>query len=273
MESEFGHRVLIVDDEAKVAKAISRILEMEKIETVTVDNGKDGLEKIKTATKPFSLIIADQRMPGIKGTQFFEAAKSISPDTVRFLITGYSEMETILLAVNRGSVQKYITKPWDHDELIAAVQSGLRLYEQFQENEKLLVLAKKQNKQLYELNCELMEMTTDQNRKLKILDVEIEMLRKSTGQGKEDEEKEEKPDLGLDLLTQEIGKALGETPDQDGLDRLFYDTVDALFQDFNDLAQRNGFEMPEPVPEKSSDNEGGNQNGSSTEPEGLNQDE
>ena len=247
MESELGHRVLIVDDEAQVAKSISRILEMEKIETVAAISGSEGLEKIKTAPRPFSLIIADQRMPGMKGTQFLEEAKNISPDTVRFLITGYSQMETILHAVNRGAVQKYITKPWDPDELLSTIQSGIQLYEQLQENEKLLALAKRQNKQLYELNCELMELTKDHNKKLKVLDAEIELLKEKNGrgEGKESGEKEEK---GLDLLAQEVEKALGETPDQDALDTLFFHTVEKLFHDFNDLAQRNGFEMPEPMP-------------------------
>lgn len=273
MESEIRHRVLIVDDEAKVATAISRVLKMEQIDTVTVDSGEEGLEIMKTTVRPFSLIIADQRMPGIKGTQFFEEAKTLSPDTVRFLITGYSQMETILQAVNRGAVQKYITKPWDHDELIASVQSGLRLYERFQENEKLLLLAKKQNKQLYDLSCELMELTTDHNKKLKILDREIEALKKISPRQTEDERKEDV----LDRLAGEIEKALAEELDQDHLDRLFYDTVEALFQDFNDLAQRNGFEMPDPAPEDTQESDKGlipNDSTNATSPsQGLNRDE
>ncbi|WP_022667585.1 response regulator [Desulfospira joergensenii] len=282
MEAEFNHRVLIVDDEARVAKAISRILEMEKIETVTVDSGNEGLKKIKSADKPFSLIIADQRMPGMKGTQFLEQAKSISPDTVRFLITGYSEMQTILHAVNKGSVQKYIAKPWEHDELLAAIQSGLRFYEQSQENERLLVLAKKQNKQLYDLNCELMELTTDHNKKLKALDAEIEVLKKNiseTREKKQEEEKGEGNSSGPDLMAEDILNALGQTPDQDRFDLLFLHTLETLFRDFNDLAQRNGFEMPEPGPEDAEEQEDDGTDEpekashDDTEPEGLKQDE
>ncbi len=241
MEPKQKHRVLIVDDEAKVAKAIGRILEMEDIETVSAESGEKGLDAIRNAATPFSLIISDQRMPGMEGTQFLEQAKQIAPDAIRFLITGYSQMQTIIHAVNKGAVQRYISKPWDHDELLNSVLDGINLYEQLQENEKLIGLAKRQNKQLYDLNCELMELTTGHNNKLKTLDLDIKALKEKKLPPQEKASGD--PAVLSEKLAKIILDSLGDAPDQQGLDGLFSDTLEALFLEFNDLAQRNGFEL------------------------------
>ncbi len=148
MESGYEHKVLIVDDEEQIGKVIGRFLETQKAEYIYVESGEKALKEIKRAKKPFSLIICDQRMQGMHGTDFLSYAKKISPDTIRFLMTAYSEMDTIINSVNHGEIQRYIAKPWKQDELTKYIREGLKQYEFFLENEKLVALAKKQNKKL-----------------------------------------------------------------------------------------------------------------------------
>ena len=153
MESEYQHKVLVVDDDEQVGKTIGLILQREKIEYVLADSGESALEEIKKTKKPFSLIIADQRLGGMEGTRFLEHTKELTPDSTRFLMTAYSETETLINAVNKGSVQRYIVKPCEAKDIAKAIKSGIKLYELFLDNKKLLILAKKQNAKLYDLNC------------------------------------------------------------------------------------------------------------------------
>jgi response regulator RpfG family c-di-GMP phosphodiesterase len=240
MISGYQHRVLVVDDEALIGEAIGRLLEIEKLECVYVNSGESALESLKTDSQPFSLIISDQRMPGMPGTQFLEHAKRLNPETIRFLITGHSDMQTIINAVNKGAVQRYISKPWENDEMVQAIQYGIGQYERFLEDKALITLAKQQNAKLYESNCDLMETTTTHTKKLRVIDTEIEAI--------ETQLKELTPHTTLtpsmimeDL--QAIVAPLGEKG-QGILNDLFAQTITTLFNDFNDLALGNGFEMP-----------------------------
>lgn len=242
MEDGKPHKVLVVDDEALITRTISKICRVEKIKCIAADSGDAALEILQQAKTPFSIIITDQRMPGMKGTQLLEKARQISPDTQRFLITGFSEINTIIEAVNKGAIQQYIQKPWDHDSFIDAIHTGLRHFEDSMEHEKLLSLAKKQNAKLYDLNCQLMEETTTRDNEQKNLEEEIKDL----------EHQIEKLNSGktadLSELTGQIENELGveKTADPIPVQKLFYHTIRVLFDQFNDTANRNGFEMPLP---------------------------
>ena len=241
MDSDYQHKVLVVDDEEQIGKAIGRILKGKEIEHVFANSGESALEIIKKTKKPFSLIIADQRMPGMQGTEFLEHAKALIPDTIRFLMTGYSEMETIINAVNKGAIQRYISKPWEHDDLVKAINSGIKLYELFLENKKLLSLAKKQNAKLYELNCELMETTKSHNRAVHELDHDIEIIEK------EIKDLSFQTPINPDTLFNEIENSVKNDDgiDCEKLETLFSDTIKELYDRFSEIAHRSGFEMPD----------------------------
>jgi response regulator RpfG family c-di-GMP phosphodiesterase len=238
MTSAHFHKILVVDDEPQVGKAIGRLLAMEKLESVYAKSGESALEMLKSAPQPFSLIISDQKMPGMEGTQFLEQAKILHPETIRFLITGYSQMETIINAVNKGAVQRYISKPWDNDELVVAIRSGIKQYERFLENNALITLAKKQNAKLYELNCELMENAKTHNKERILIDTEIESI---------DVQLKEITSCQALNPSQIMEKLQAITPlggqGQKMLGDLYSQTIIALFDEFNDLALKNGFEI------------------------------
>lgn len=102
MALKYKHRLLFVDDEPSITKSLQRLFRREGYEISTALSGKQGLEKLKEAEKPFSLIISDQRMPGMTGAQFLEKAKKIFPNAMRILLTGYSDMDAIVDAINKG---------------------------------------------------------------------------------------------------------------------------------------------------------------------------
>ncbi len=238
-EKKFIHKVLIVDDDEDVAKAIARIVKRLRINFTYASDGNKALEKVQNTLTPFSIIISDQRMPGMKGSEFLEQARKISPDTIRFLVTGYSDMDAVLEAINKGAIHRYISKPWDTKDFINAIKNGIKQYELIIENEQLLRLAKEQNTKLYELNCELREKTEAHQKNIENLNREIDELGK---QIKIQAEKTKKDDS-----LKKIEKLLTDKDmlDKKKMDHLYMELLKELFEQFNAIAIRNGFEMPE----------------------------
>lgn len=238
METPYRHRILVADDEVVIGKAIHHTLKPLNVDMVFVKEGDAALEKLKTSVTPFSLVISDHQMPGMLGTELLEQAKQVAPDTVRFLITGYSNMDTIINAVNRGSVHRYIQKPWDMAAFLETVQQGLAIYEAFLENRRLFDLAKTQNAKLYALNRELVDAAREDAQQLRELDDEISRMDGNPGE----------PDLSRAGIMAEMEEFANAGPEPPGelLNRLYGVVMDRLWEDVNDLAMRNGFDLPEP---------------------------
>ena len=119
------HTLLFVDDEKSIIKSLQRLFRKEGYDVLTASGGKEALEVLKTNDRPVSLIISDQRMPEMEGAQFLEQSKQFCPDAARFLLTGYSDMDAVIHAVNRGEIQRYLTKPWNDDDLLLQVRQAL----------------------------------------------------------------------------------------------------------------------------------------------------
>jgi len=233
------HRVLVVDDDAPTGKAIGRVLEREGLDYTFVGSGGEGIKALENTDAPFALIISDQRMPGMLGTEFLSQAKGMTPDTIRYLITGYSEMDTIINAVNQGAVQHYISKPWDRKELHRIIRDGIALFEKQLDSEKLFSLAKKQNTKLYELNCELVEHTKDLETQRNALNQNIEDLKGQMDSG---------PDASTTdpaRVIEALATWLGQEGNPGQYEALKHQTLTILYEEFTDLALRNGMEMPQ----------------------------
>ena len=160
------HSILIVDDEESILNAFKRILADEDYEIHTASDGMEGLNKLREAQKPFSLIISDQRMPVMNGVQFFSKAKDIFPDAVRILLTGYADTDAIIDAINKGGIHLYFTKPWREEELLVHIKESLSKTELVMENRRLVELTKKQNNDLLELNKTLEDKVKEKTRDL-----------------------------------------------------------------------------------------------------------
>lgn len=151
MTPSHEHHILIVDDEVNIANALKRIFRNRGYRIHTALNGAEGLVCLEANKESISLIISDQRMPGMSGSEFLEQAKRIRPEIIRILLTGYSDVAAIIDAVNRGEIHRFFTKPWNDEQLLAQVDQALEQYELKKENQRLQDLVKNQNKQLYEL--------------------------------------------------------------------------------------------------------------------------
>jgi len=112
-----SYAVLIVDDEPSILKSLERLLRLEQYTIRLASDAKTALEMLESA--PVDIVISDQRMPGMCGTDFLKIVKARYPGIVRILFSGYTDFNSIVSAINDASVYKFITKPWDNHELIS----------------------------------------------------------------------------------------------------------------------------------------------------------
>jgi len=233
------HMVLIVDDEEQVGRAVGRLLKNMGVKYVYMDSGPSALERIQSASSPFSMIISDQRMPGMTGAELLAQVKDISANTIRFLLTGYADVDAVTQAVNQGAIHRYIAKPWNNKEFIQTISTGLEQYSLLVENDKLFHMAKAQNAKLFTLNKELKKSTAVHQKALLHKDNEIEKLK-------------EKLEIGFENRNyiHEIETLLKESEmlEQERINALYAAIVAELFEQFQDIATRNGFEMPDNIP-------------------------
>ncbi|MBA3856278.1 MAG: two-component system response regulator [Cyanobacteria bacterium PR.3.49] len=129
------HKILLVDDEEANVRLLRRVLS-DEYDTVEALSGQDGLNLLKE--HDISLIITDQRMPGMTGVQLLKESLAVRPDAMRILLTGYTDVQALIDAINSGHVYKYVPKPWDRDELKVTVKRAIETYELKQRNTQLV---------------------------------------------------------------------------------------------------------------------------------------
>ncbi|MCD4677781.1 MAG: response regulator [Desulfobacula sp.] len=196
--SEYG--ILVVDDDEPIVKNMRRVLRRKGFSKLTSAlNGEQGIKLLETTQAPFFLIMSDQRMPGMSGSEFLEKSILLSPESRRMLITGYSNFDTIIDAVNKGEIHQYISKPWDNDDLLLRIMGELEIYKNFQERKHLYNVTKRQNAKLFDLASsqkkELQKFTSALENKKE----EVELLTQSVKEAKDQAEFKE-VFLGLDEL-------------------------------------------------------------------------
>jgi response regulator RpfG family c-di-GMP phosphodiesterase len=116
-------RVLFVDDEPNILAAFKRQL-FKQFEVDTAVGGHEGLAAI-AERGPYAVAVADMRMPGMDGIQFLSRVRDLAPDTVRMMLTGHSDLQTAIDAINQGNIFRFLTKPCPKDMLIKAVSAGV----------------------------------------------------------------------------------------------------------------------------------------------------
>lgn len=116
--------ILFVDDEPAILRAFRALFYEDPIEVISVSSAAEALEVL--ASREISVLISDYVMPETNGIQLLEQAKHLYPDCMRILITGYADIETALEAINRGAVYRFVTKPWDGQELKGMIKDAIR---------------------------------------------------------------------------------------------------------------------------------------------------
>ncbi|MFQ3597084.1 MAG: response regulator [Chloroherpetonaceae bacterium] len=118
-------KILFVDDESQILETLKLVFRGWNIATTT--SAKEALKLLQSET--FSVIVSDQRMPEMTGVEFLKEAKKLSPKSVRILLTGYSELDNVIDAINSGEVYRFISKPWDNDKLKETVETACKIAE------------------------------------------------------------------------------------------------------------------------------------------------
>jgi response regulator RpfG family c-di-GMP phosphodiesterase len=132
-------RLLIVDDEPDNLDLLYRTFRRD-FQVLRADSGMSALQVLATEGE-VAVIISDQRMPDMKGTEFLSKTVPQFPNTVRIILTGFTDVGDLVEAINSGQVYQYITKPWEPNELKAIVQKAADTYEQSKQRAAALRLA------------------------------------------------------------------------------------------------------------------------------------
>jgi len=119
-------KVLFVDDEGYVLDGIRRQIGR-KVDITTVTCGTEALRLVREEG-PYAVVVSDMRMPQMNGIQLLAQVRELAPDTVRMVLSGYSDMQTTIDAVNEGQIFRFLTKPCAHDLLWKGIEAGLRQY-------------------------------------------------------------------------------------------------------------------------------------------------
>ncbi|BAY43230.1 response regulator receiver modulated GAF sensor protein [Scytonema sp. HK-05] len=127
IEKPKKQKILVVDDEQDNLDLLYRTFRRD-FNVLKAESGMNALE-VLAAEGEVAVIISDQRMPQMKGTEFLSKTVPQFPDTVRIILTGFTDIEDLVEAINTGQVYKYITKPWDPGELKAVVQQAAQTYD------------------------------------------------------------------------------------------------------------------------------------------------
>ncbi|WP_373495962.1 hybrid sensor histidine kinase/response regulator [Aquiflexum sp.] len=148
--------VLYLDDEDNNLNSFRASLRRE-FKVVTALTAEEGL--LIAAKEEIHVVIADQRMPGLSGVEFFEKLMKINPDPIRILLTGYSDIASVIDAINKGEVYRFIDKPWNIDQVKIAIKNAAEIYftrkELKDKNERLQKIHSEMNQFVYSLSHEL----------------------------------------------------------------------------------------------------------------------
>lgn len=159
------YKVLFVDDEENTLAALKRVFYKESdIEIITAAGPQEAVKII--SSKNIDLVMSDEKMPKISGTQLIQLLKVKYPNIIRMILTGYANVSSVISAINRGDVYRYLTKPWDEDELKIIIRQALEYGELKKKNEEMNEKIKHQNKELMVLNTNLEERVKERTEQL-----------------------------------------------------------------------------------------------------------
>jgi len=119
--------LLLLDDEPNVLSSLMRLLRRDGYQILPAHNAQEAFSLL--ATHEVQVVVSDQRMPEMSGTDFLSRVRKLYPGTVRIILSGYAELESVLNAINRGEIYRFYTKPWDDQALRDNIRDAFRYHE------------------------------------------------------------------------------------------------------------------------------------------------
>jgi DNA-binding NtrC family response regulator len=129
------HPILLVDDEPEILFSLRGLLRKE-FDLHTANSGAEALGVLHA--HPVHVLMTDQRMPEMTGVELLRRARGECPEAIRIVFTGYADIKAVIEGINEGQIYRYLTKPWDPDELLAVLHQACEHYDQLAERRRLL---------------------------------------------------------------------------------------------------------------------------------------
>jgi diguanylate cyclase (GGDEF)-like protein/PAS domain S-box-containing protein len=161
-EAAAERTLLVVDDDEFVVTALQRLFRRDGYRVLAAASPAEAFDLL--AVNRIGVVVSDQRMPGMTGADFLHHVKDLYPDIVRIMLSGYTELQSVLAAINAGSIYRFLTKPWDDDQLRAAIRDAFNLQGLAQENALLSRQREEAGARLSELEAQLLALQARQRR-------------------------------------------------------------------------------------------------------------
>ncbi|MED5613638.1 response regulator [Janthinobacterium sp. P210005] len=167
--------LLLVDDEPNILASLKRLLRRDGYHILTAASGQEGLEVL--ASHAVDVIVSDQRMPGMLGADFLRKAKLLCPQTIRIMLSGYTELQAVTDAVNEGAIFKFLTKPWEDHQLREHIAEAFRLKGIDDDNVRLNAQLRDVNQALAAANAAMQALVCQQQHQISRDEVSLGIAR------------------------------------------------------------------------------------------------
>jgi len=152
-EDKNMYQVMLVDDEDYILKALKRTINMyTDWDVETYQDPREALRRARTTV--FDAVITDYMMPELNGLELLQELRDLQPDTIRILLTGVIDIETVMTAINKAGAFRFIPKPWDDEQLLGNIREGLKFRDILLENRILAETVREQRQTLRSLGYE-----------------------------------------------------------------------------------------------------------------------
>lgn len=167
--------LLLVDDEPNILASLKRLLRRDGYHILTANSGQEGLDVL--ASHAVDVIVSDQRMPGMLGADFLRKAKLLYPQTIRIMLSGYTELQAVTDAVNEGAIFKFLTKPWEDHQLREHIAEAFRLKGIDDDNVRLNAQLRDANQALAAANAAMQALLRQQQHQISRDEVSLGIAR------------------------------------------------------------------------------------------------
>jgi diguanylate cyclase (GGDEF)-like protein len=166
--------LLLVDDEPSILSSLRRLLRGDGYRILTANSGSEGLQILAEHT--VDVIVSDQRMPEMTGVEFLRTVRQLYPDTVRIVLSGFTELQTVTDAVNAGAIYKFLTKPWDDEQLRTHIQEAVAYGAMANENRLLTLEVRTANQKLAAVNRQLESVLARQQSEIERGEISLDIV-------------------------------------------------------------------------------------------------
>jgi CheY-like chemotaxis protein len=166
--------LLLVDDEPSILSSLRRLLRGDGYRILTANSGSEGLQIL--AENTVDVIVSDQRMPEMTGVEFLRKVRQSYPDTVRIVLSGFTELQTVTDAVNAGAIYKFLTKPWDDEQLRSHIQEAVAYGAMANENRLLALQVRTANQKLAAVNRQLETVLARQQSEIERGEISLDIV-------------------------------------------------------------------------------------------------